>query len=56
MNNVLLKYFGYLNFIIFQWFFTRLTAHFDDSDKLTHWSFRFYWPLTKWVWKNEPQN
>jgi len=49
MTDLLLKTYGYLNFCVFQWFFTRLTAHFDDNDEFIKWSFRFNYPLTRWI-------
>lgn len=42
---------GYLNFIVLQWFFGRLTAKFDHTGSIVGWGWIWAFPLTKWKWK-----
>lgn len=47
-----MKILGYLNYIIFQWFFTRLARIEDvDSGKIIGYRFIYRIPLTGWVYK-----
>lgn len=47
-----MKYLGYLNFIILQWFFVRLARIYDENtNKTLGYKFIFMWPLTNWIWR-----
>ncbi len=49
--NIDLKPLGFINFLFFQWFFTRLAYCTNEKGEFVKFKFIFAWPLTKWIWK-----
>ena len=49
----LLATLGFLNYFIFQWFFTRLTVRMDEQENILSFFFKFEYPMTKW---NSPRS